>query len=413
MSLQLLTILSATGGLGLLAMTTHASVVFFMFCALATLAVVSYGLAVLSPRSLGWRRRPFDRVFENETFAVEVDVANRGRLPHFLLTVADTLPSFLESEHPIEFLVPMLWPRERATLSYLVRARKRGVYSLGPLTTSVSDPFGLFQRRASHGETAEAVVYPKPLPLARDLGMAGLEIQGLATGERSRASESGLDFYGIRDYRPGDELRRIHWPATAHHGRLTVIEFEKGSSENLAVVLDTRAGTEYGHGVDTTLEVGVRAAASLVHWALRGEAACCLAVDSGIGPRWVVAERLDMEYEMLEILARAKADGRMDASALVAWAASNLPDAATVVLITAAPDTALPAAIAALRRRQVRVEVVLLDARSFDPRAGHPAETMDLLQAAGAAAVCVRQGDDLRQALESLPIGDTGHHIQG
>jgi uncharacterized protein (DUF58 family) len=405
MSLQFLTIMAAAGALALLALTSHSSVVFFMLCALIALALVSYIAVLLSPRSLGWRRKSFDRVFENEAFAVEVEVTNQGRLPHFLLTMTDTLPPFLESDRPIELMVPALWPRERVTLSYEVHARKRGVFPLGPLTTWVSDPFGMFQREAKHTQTGQAVVYPRPVSLSQGLGMAGLEPQGMAIGERARASESGLDFYGIRDYRSGDDLRRIHWPATAHHGRLTVIEYEKGSSEDLGLVLDARAGTEYGRGIDTSLEVGIRAAASLAHWVLGGEGACYLAVDSEAGPQRVVAERADLEYEVLEVLARVNADGRMPASALLGWAAQNLPHTATVVVITAAPDDGLPAAVATLSRRQVRVAAVVLDAHSFDSRAWHPTDAVGLLEAAGAATVLVRRGDDLRKALEELHLG--------
>ncbi len=214
MSFQLLTTMAAAGALALLALTSHSSVVFFMFCSLVAVMLVSYIAARLSPRSLRWRRRPFDRVFENESFTVEVEVTNRGRLPHMLLMVADTLPPFLECDGPMKFLVPALWPRERAALSYEVHARKRGVYPLGPLTTSVSDPFGMFQREASHTDIVQAVVYPKPIPLSREFGIVGLETQGMALGERARASESGLGL--LRDSRLPLRRRPAADPLAGH-----------------------------------------------------------------------------------------------------------------------------------------------------------------------------------------------------
>ena len=407
MSLQLLTLMIASAGMALVALSHNAFPVYFMFAALTAVLLVSYVTSRFSPRALVCRREVADRVFENEPITITVELFNRGRLPRFLVTVRDRLPRFLESDQALSFVLPALWPAEGTSLSYEARARKRGVYPLGPLGVSVSDPFGMFLRYARVETRGEAIVYPRPLPLDGRLGTTGLEARSRTTGEHSRASESGLDFYGIRDYQPGDELRRIHWPATAHHGQLTVIEFDRGASVNLAVVLDTRVGTEFGRGVDTTLEVGVRAAASLIHWALRSNGLAFFAADSAQGPRCLGVDHLDAEYEILEVLARVKSDGGMPASALLDWAAPRLPSGAAIFVITATPDDELPSVIASLRYGQLRTAVLVLDAHSFDSRAGHPTAMIGVLEAAGAATVEIRRDDDLQEALGSaLVVGD-------
>jgi len=405
MTLQLVTLLTAAAGMALVALTHNAYAVYFMFSALTAVILVSYASSRLSVRALRWRRNEVDRVFENEPFTVSVELTNRGRLPRLALTVRDTLPPLLEADHAPEFVLPALWPGQRVTLSYRARARKRGVYPLGPLSIWVSDPFGVYQRSARLEARGESVVYPRPVPLEGELGRTALSARGDATGEHARAYEAGLDFYGIRDYQPGDELRRIHWPATAHHGRLSVIEFDRGASDNMVVVLDTRAGAEFGAGVDTTLEVGIRAAASLIHWALVSEGAGFIVVDSARGPRWLGVDRLDREHEMLELLARVEADGSMPVSALLEWAGRQVPAGSTACVVTAAPDDELPAVVASLGRRQIRTAAVVLDAHSFDARAGRPERTMNALSAVGAVTVGVRRGDNLRDALESVLLG--------
>ncbi len=404
MTLQLLTLLVAAGGTAMVALTHNAYAVYFMFSALVAALIVAYVTSRMSARALRWRREEADRVFENEPFTIGIELANRGRFPRFALGVKDTLPPFLESEETPEFVLPALWPGQRVRLSYRARARKRGAYRLGPLSVVVSDPFGVFPRTAAVRAIGEAVVYPRPVPLDGELGRSALSARGDAMGERARSYESGLDFYGIRDYEPGDELRRIHWPATAHHGRLTVIEFDRGASDNLAVVLDTNAGTEYGSGVDTTLEVGVRAAASLVHWAVATEGRGFIAVDSAEGPHWLEVDRPDREYEALELLARAGADGSMPVSALLQWAGRRVPGGATVCVVTAAPDEELPDVVASLGRQRVRTAAVVFDAQSFDPSAQHVGRVVDAVSAAGAATVVVRMGEDLGDALETILI---------
>ncbi len=405
MTLQLLTILAAGGGMAMLALTHNAAAEYFMFSALTAVLLVTYASSRLSTRAVEVRRSCSARVYENEPLTVQLEVTNRGRFPRFLVDVNDRLPEFMEAEGDHEFMIPTLWPGERVVLSYLARARKRGVYVWGPLEISASDPFGVFQRFAPLEAVGEAVVYPKPLDLYGSLRRSGLELRGTSTGERARGSESGLDFYGIRDFSPGDDLRRIHWPATAHHGRLTVIEFDRGASENVAVVLDTMAGTEFGAGADSSLEIGVRAAASLLHWALASEGVCFLAVAPADGPRWVSAQQVHREYEVLEVLARVSADGAMPVSALLQWAARHLDSSANVVVITAAADAALPAAIAELRRRDLHISAVVLDAQSFDPGAPRPADVAHQLGAMGARVTQIGRGADLQEALGRVVAG--------
>jgi uncharacterized protein (DUF58 family) len=398
MSFQLLTLLTCAAGMALVGLVYNAIVVQFMVGALLAVALVSYTTSRLSASALEWRRQTADRVFEHEPLTIATELTNRGRFPRFLLTVIDSLPEFLRPDHVPEFVLPALWPGERVRLSYQARGLKRGVYPLGPLRVSVSDPFGIFQRFVRLPAMGEAVVYPRPVPLNPGEMAETASGVGISTGERAHASDSGLDFYGIRDYQPGDELRRIHWPATAHHNQLTVIEFERGASRSLAVLLDTRAGTEFGVGADTTLEVGVRVAASLVRWTLQSQGHSILACDSAGGFHWLELERSDQEYEALELLARVQADGVMPISEALELAGRRLLPGAAVCVVTAAPDPALSGVVALLRELRIQVAAVLLDAISFDPRAPRPTMAA-ALEAAGARTASIRRGEDLQEAL--------------
>jgi uncharacterized protein (DUF58 family) len=417
MSLQLLALLTAAAGMGMLALTHNAAAQYFMFSVLVALLLVSYATSRLSTRALRLRRRTTSRVFENEPLSVHLDLVNRGRLPRFLLDLNDSLPEFVQSDGERDFVIPSLWPAERVTLSYTARALKRGVYQWDPLRISASDPFGVFPRSVSFDAPAEAVVYPRPVELRGGLARPGVEARAQSSGERARGAESGLDFSGIREYWPGDDLRRIHWPATAHHGKLTVIEFDRGASDNIAVVLDTSQGSEFGSGLDTTLEVGVRAAASLAHWALRSDGMASLAAAFPDGPRWVSVDQPHREHEILELLARLQADAALPPSALLSWAAGRLASDASIVVITALPDDALPGVIASLVRNLVSVSVLLLHPSSSEPsiRSGSPraqsrgdprppdvTALADQIRAAGARVTTLRRDDSLAEALADV-----------
>lgn len=399
MTLQFLTILAAAGGMGMLALTHNAAPEYFMFATLVAVILVSHATSRLSARALRVRRTCPDRVFENDPLSVQLEVTNGGRLPRFLVDVNETLPQFVETDDTDNFMIPTLWPGESVVLTYAARARKRGVYTWRPVEASASDPFGVFQRFVPLDAKGEAVVYPKALDLNGGLAESGVELRGLSTGERARGADSGLDFYGIRDYAPGDDLRRIHWPTTAHHGKLTVVEFDRGASGNVAVVLDTMVGSEFGAGVDSSLEVGIRAAASLIHHSLVGEGVGFLSVATADGPLWVAVEELYREHDVLEVLARTSADGTMPASELLQWAASHLEPNANIVLITAAPDAALASIVAELRKRHLRLSTIVLDAHSFDLSAPHPARAVRELEGAGADVTVITHGANLQEIL--------------
>ena len=404
MSYQLITLVAAALGMTLVGLTYNAAPVLFMVAAIAAILLVSYASCLLSARALRGTRWDAGQVFENEAFTVTAELANEGRAPRLLTTVADKLPSGVRAEEAPEFVLPALWPGQRARVSYQARAAKRGAYQLGPLSVAASDPFGIFQRWQSLPAVAEAIVYPRPVPISGDLDRAGAEPRGAASGERARAVDSGLDFYGVRDYQPGDDLRRIHWPATAHHGRLTVVEFERGASGSLTVVLDTKAGTEFGAGRETTLEVGVKAAASLLHWALENDGSAHLALDSAHGPRWVEVDRASGEHELLEALARAEAEGTMPVSAVAAWAQPRIPWGSAVYIVTAAPDEGLPFVVSDLLRGGAHIAFLLLDASSFNERAATPEEMTASVRSAGAATTTVKRGDDLGEVLRSVLV---------
>jgi uncharacterized protein (DUF58 family) len=398
MSFQFLTLMTCAAGMALVGLVYNALAVHFMVGALMGTLVISYASSRLSARSLSWRREAADRVFEHEPLQVAAELANQGRFPRFLLTVSDRIPEHMRSDQPLEFVLPALWPGEKVRLAYEAYAVKRGVYQTGPLRVSVSDPFGIFQRTSTSQATGEVVVYPRPVLLS-DLEVSdNVSDPAQVGGERSQASESGMEFYGIRDYQPGDELRRIHWPATAHHNRLTVIEFERGASRSLTVVLDAIAGSEFGVGVDTTLEVGIRAAASLIHWALGHHGAASLALASAAGPIWLELDRLDQEYQALEHLARLKADGVMPISQVLEWAGARILTGGSICVVTCAPDPMLAGVIRALWDQRIRVSTALIDAISFDPRAPRYAAAADL-DAAGAATTTIRRGESLQGAL--------------
>jgi len=373
---------------------------YFMAAVVGLVAVGSYVVCALSVRGVQVRRGPTRRLYEGEWCEIKLTVANASRLPKVFLGVADAPPQWLEPAGPSRFLVPMLMPGRSVELSYRARAAKRGAYPLGPVMLSATDLLGAFrvERRLETTPEAEVIVYPSvarvaPTPLGGMPGFGGVETERLST------SGAGLEFYGIRDYRPGDALRRIHWPSTARLRHFAVVEFEESLGADVVIALDLRRGTEFGAGKDTSLELAIKAAAALATYAADNGAQVVVAAQDARRRYLVSARRREELPPLLEALARMEADGETPLPRVMAQI-GELVAGASAVLLTAAPDEATAGAVEGWIRRRAQVAAVLFDAESWGAQAAGDVYALSRrLEAAGAQVEIYRRGEDLEGLL--------------
>lgn len=213
------------------------------------------------------RRLEPSRIAAGQDATVVVRVENVSALPTGLLLVEDRVPVELGARP--RFVVDRLAPRTARDVSYVVRSDVRGRYLVGPLVLRVADPFGLCSLERAFAQRDPLTVTPRVEPLP------AVTLSGDWTGHgdsRARSvAAAGDDDVAVRDYRRGDELRRVHWPSTARHGMLMVRREEQPWESRCSVLLDTRPHGHRGRGRDTSFETGVSAAASAgIHLGRRG-----------------------------------------------------------------------------------------------------------------------------------------------
>lgn len=181
------------------------------------------------------------------------------------------------------FVVPGLRGDASCRLTYGVRPTARGRHRLGPLAVAQADPLGLTQRRALVGGEAELVALPR---LVRLDGLPAAGAMAVSEGAaRHRSAAHGHDDVTVREYREGDELRRVHWPATARTGEVMVRQEDLPSRRSATVVLDPRPDRHLGSGAVGTFEWAVSAAASVAtHLAGRGFDVDLVVDDPADGP---------------------------------------------------------------------------------------------------------------------------------
>ena len=198
------------------------------------------------------------RIEAGRTTQVQLRVTNDGPRTGVLLLSEDNPPEL--GPRP-QFVMEGLrrgWHREAA---YPITPALRGKFTVGPLRVHLGDPFGLVRLPRTLGEATALTVTPMTIPLP------GTNLAGSWTGSgenrpRAFASGSAADVI-VREYRLGDDLRRVHWRSSAKVGELMVRREEQPWQSRCTLMIDNRVGAHRGHGAGSSFEAAVSAAASI------------------------------------------------------------------------------------------------------------------------------------------------------
>jgi uncharacterized protein (DUF58 family) len=198
---------------------------------------------------------------------VTLALSNEGRGPNGVLLLEDHVPYVLGTRP--RFVLEGIGQGWRQSVSYQVRSDVRGRFEIGPMSVRVSDPFGLVELGRTFRTTVPLIVTPRTVLLPQ------IPLGGAWTGSgdnRPRAFAIGsAEDVTVREYRRGDDLRRVHWRSSARFGELMVRREEQPWQSRATLFLDNRLQSHRGQGIASSLEAAVSAAASVaVHLTHRG-----------------------------------------------------------------------------------------------------------------------------------------------
>lgn len=218
------------------------------------------------------------RVPAGATVDVHLTLTNKGKGPAPLLLVEDRVPRPLVA--PARFVVPGIEPEGARRASYVVSVDRRGLYRIGPARVSRLDPFGLARVTAEIGGEATLLVRPRVEPLPVPHGR-GQRRSATSSAQRHPVGTTGEEFYTLRDYVEGDDLRKVHWPSTAKKGRFMLRQEETPWQTRAAILVDDRRMPHGASGGVSSFERCVEAAASLCDLYARAGYSWKLATSTG------------------------------------------------------------------------------------------------------------------------------------
>jgi uncharacterized protein (DUF58 family) len=209
------------------------------------------------------KRRFNTHVFLGEKVKIDLQVQNSGWLPIPWLELRDSLPVALAGPRSFK-MVTNLGAHADSNFEYFVEARKRGYYSIGPLSISTGDIFGVSESLRAESQAEHLVVYPKIVPFT-SMQIPSYSPQGTLR-HTLPLFEDPTRVFGKRGYMSGDSLRRIDWKSSASTGQLQVKLFEPSIALETFVVLNLNAGDYPYRSYIDAAELAIVVAASIANW---------------------------------------------------------------------------------------------------------------------------------------------------
>ncbi|MDP6155139.1 MAG: DUF58 domain-containing protein [Candidatus Thermoplasmatota archaeon] len=254
-----------------------------------------------------------------------------------IVEVRDTLPKQVELRRGSNYTYLDLKPKGKTRLRYAIRCPLKGVYKLGPVSIRSHDPFYLFYNEVNINYTTRLTVFPQTREI-KELRLKSRQPKMYPGEMRVKMPGPGYEFWGIRDYVPGDSFKMINWKAFASTGRLLVNEKERESVSDITIVFDAREVSAIGMESDNANIYGARAAATLTQYFLGRRDSVCLVVYSDKVMTIKKGGGQKQLYEILTALAGASPKGDIPLQGIVEVALPYLPRMSPVIIISSLDD---------------------------------------------------------------------------
>jgi uncharacterized protein (DUF58 family) len=213
------------------------------------------------------RRISDTRIMAGDSIEVEIIVRNKGSKID-LLEVHDRIPDHIKVSKGNSRALMSLDTGEEQSFTYTLDCPLRGRYILEDMTLEIMDSGRLHSTEIAFKEPSEFSVVARVEP-TRGITIAPRKTRNWVGMIKSRRVGIGTEFFGLRDYVPGDELRKINWKASARSDGLLTNEYEAECSGDATLILDARLEANVGQIENCAVEHGVRAASTIASHILK------------------------------------------------------------------------------------------------------------------------------------------------
>ena len=344
------------------------------FLALSGLVLLNYlfisvGIVMLSflflasflnlwmPRVTVERTSSSQSIFEDGELEISFRLRNHGLLGRFV-EIYDELPSQAQLVRGSNYTLLYLKRQQEVSFTYTVQVPLRGHYHLGPVRLRVKDAFDLFYSERHEKALEPFSVFPRIEPLESEI-LSGKNPKLYQGAMPIYSVGEGSQFYSLREFLPGDSLRKVNWKATARTGELMVNETEREDIIDIFLLLDARGVSGLGSPTDNPLEMCCRAAATFADQLLRARNNVGLTVYGSRTATVHLGRGETHLHRLLTALADAKAEGDLPLKLVIQDLLPYIPSGSPIILFSALDnDESLPDAFTLALTRGYALTVV-------------------------------------------------------
>lgn len=337
---------------------------YFLLCAVVV-SLVWLFLTYLAIR-LQLSRKMISRATEGDTVEVAAQICNVSFLPVFNFVLEDNFSCKYFNQEKKSFFVSYLGLKSFREIKYDFLCFKRGEYKMGPFVVYFFDPLNLFFFKRTYYVYSGIVVYPQIFKIEKFPALTRSILPWFGI-ETARSSGDDDEFYGVREYKDGESVKKIHWISSARKNKLIVKQFQLQSFFGTTIIFNLEKAKDLGEGKESVAEYIIKIAASVAHYLT--EKGVSIELLAHIGEIVHLSFNKGQEHleNILRVLAVAQAESRISFGEAFEEFARYIPNDSSLVVVMSDQDyTDLPR-ILSLCGRGVSVIPLIVISDTFLP----------------------------------------------
>lgn len=282
-------------------------------------------------------RKMISRVTEGDILEVETEINSVSFLPVFNLTLEDNFSCVVPTEEKKRFFIGYLGPKSFLRITYKYLCYKRGEYKAGPFVVYFFDPLNLFFFKRTFQVYSKVVVYPQIFRIERFPALTRSVLPWFGI-ETARSSGDDDEFYGVREYKEGESVKRIHWVSSARKNKLIVKQYQLQSFFGTTIIFNLEKSKNIGEGREAVAEYIIKIAASVANYLTEKGVSIELLAHVGEIVHLPFNKGQDHLENILKVLAVAQAESRISLREAFEEFARYLPNDSSLVAVMSDQD---------------------------------------------------------------------------
>ncbi len=282
-------------------------------------------------------RKMISRVTEGEILEVEAEINSLSFLPVFNFTLEDNFSGVASREEKKQFFIGFLGPKSSCRIKYEYLCYKRGEYQAGPFAVYFFDPLNLFFFKRTFEVYSKVVVYPQIFRIERFPALTRSVLPWFGI-ETARSSGDDDEFYGVREYKEGESVKRIHWVSSARKNKLIVKQYQLQSFFGTTIIFNLEKAKNIGEGKEAVAEYIIKIAASVANYLTEKGVSIELLAHVGEIVHLPFNKGQDHLENILRVLAVAQPESRISLREAFEEFARYLPNDSSLVAVMSDQD---------------------------------------------------------------------------